>query len=183
MTSTPRIPALAPQQWDAATTELLSTMATHGTAINMFRTLANHPDLLRRWMVFTNHIILKSTLAPRVRELLILRTGFLCGSDYEWGVHTIMARRSGMNNDDFRAIQAGPTTAALDEKERLLLQATDELHKDQFITDETWQRLSAYFDTRQLMDIVFTVGQYSLVSMMLKTFGVQRDPGLPGFEL
>lgn len=181
--STPRIPALPPQQWDAATTKLLAPMVARGSDLNVFRTLANHPDLLRRWMVFTNHVMFKSTLPQRVRELLILRVGFLCGSEYEWGVHAMMARQSGMSDEDLRAIQAGPGSTALNESERLLMQATDELHNDNFVTEAAWQGLSAHFDTRQMMDIVFTVGQYKLVSMMLNTFGVQPDPGLPGFEL
>ena len=181
--SAPRIPALAPQQWDVATTQLLAPMLSHGTDLNVFRTLANHPDLLRRWMVFTNHVMFKSTLPQRVRELLILRIGFLCGSEYEWGVHAVMARKSGMTDEDFRAIQAGPGTVGIDESERMLLQATDELHNDNLITDATWQALSAHFDIRQMMDIVFTVGQYKLVSMMLNTFGVQLDSGLPGFQI
>jgi alkylhydroperoxidase family enzyme len=61
------------------------------------------------------------------------------------------------------------------------LQAVDELHRDAFITDETWQALSARYDTQQLLDVVFTVGQYNLVSMALNTLGVQLDQGLTGF--
>jgi hypothetical protein len=30
------------------------------------------------------------------------------------------------------------------------------------------------------MDLVFTVGQYVMTCMALKTFGVQREPGVPG---
>jgi hypothetical protein len=49
------------------------------------------------------------------------------------------------------------------------------------VSDATWQALSARYDARQLLDLVFTVGQYTLVSMALNTLGVQRDPGVPGF--
>ena len=179
--STPRIPALTPEQWDAPATELLSNMAIHGGDLNVFRTLANHPDLLRRWMVFTNHVMFKSTLAERMRQLIILRIGYLCNSEYQWGVHAKMARTAGVTERDLHAIQIGPSAPELDETERLLLQATDELYNDDIIADETWRGLSARFNKRQLMDIVFTVGQYNLVSMMLNTFGVQLDAGLEGF--
>jgi len=63
----------------------------------------------------------------------------------------------------------------------LLLRATDELHKDAHISDATWQGLSKQYDKKQLMDVVFTVGQYNLVSMALNTLGVQLDGGLPTF--
>ena len=51
------------------------------------------------------------------------------------------------------------------------------------VSDETWSRLTEYFSTEQLMDIVFTVGQYNLVSMALNSFGVQLDEGLPGWDV
>ena len=64
-----------------------------------------------------------------------------------------------------------------------MLQAADELHAEAHVSNETWKGLANYFDTQQLMDIVFTVGQYNLVSMALNSFGVQLDEGLPGWEV
>ena len=63
------------------------------------------------------------------------------------------------------------------------MQAVDELHGDSYVSNETWLNLSDYFNTKQLMDIVFTVGQYNLVSMALNSFGVQLDEGLPGWDV
>jgi hypothetical protein len=64
----------------------------------------------------------------------------------------------------------------------LLVRATDELHADACLSDATWQALSATYNQQQLMDLVFTVGQYNLVSMALNSFGVQLDDDLEGFE-
>jgi alkylhydroperoxidase family enzyme len=63
----------------------------------------------------------------------------------------------------------------------LLLRAVDELHDDACITDATWNSLSKVYSTQQMMDLVFTIGQYNLVSMALNSFGVQLDEGLVGF--
>ena len=49
--------------------------------------------------------------------------------------------------------------------------------------DETWTALAERWSVEQLMDLVFTVGQYVLVSMALNTFGVQPDEGLPGWDV
>ena len=57
------------------------------------------------------------------------------------------------------------------------MRASDELHADQFITDATWTELKGHFSDKQCMDVVFTTGQYTQVSMMLNTFGVQLDQG------
>ena len=61
------------------------------------------------------------------------------------------------------------------------MRATDELHADAFISNATWAALAAHLDTQQLMDLIFTVGQYNLVSMALNSLGVQPEPGLPAF--
>jgi hypothetical protein len=63
------------------------------------------------------------------------------------------------------------------------MQATDELHSDCHISDTTWSALEGHLDKKQLMDLVFTVGQYNLVSMALNTLGVQLDEGLPDWDL
>ena len=60
----------------------------------------------------------------------------------------------------------------------MLLRAADELHDDQFITDATWKELRSHFTEKQCMDVVFTAAQYTQVSMLLNTFGVQLDDGL-----
>ena len=143
----------------------------------------HHPDLLRRWLVFGNHVLGKSTLPAREREIVILRIGYLCRAGYEWGQHVLIGREVGLSDDEIRRIKAGPAADGWSELDRLLLQATDELHGDAHIADTTWAGLERHLSRKQLMDLVFTVGQYNLVSMALNTFGVQPDPGLPGFEV
>ncbi|HEY8492564.1 MAG TPA: carboxymuconolactone decarboxylase family protein, partial [Myxococcota bacterium] len=64
--------------------------------------------------------------------------------------------------------------------DRALLRAVDELHGDAFVSDPTWAALTRHFSTQQILDLIFAVGQYQLVSMALNTLGVQPDsPGLP----
>jgi len=149
--------------------------------LNIFATLAHHPQLLRRWLVFANHVLGKSTLPARERELVILRIGWLCRAEYEWAQHAVIGERMGLSDEEMRRIAEGPEAPGWGPVDRALLRATDELHADAFISDETWSALSRCFDTQQLMDLVFTVGQYNLVSMVLNTLGVQLDPGIEGF--
>ena len=77
MVTEPRIPPLDINNLDADAATILQPMIDAGRPWNIFLTLAKHPDLAKRWLVFSNHVLFKSTLPPRERELAILRIGWL----------------------------------------------------------------------------------------------------------
>ena len=92
----PRIAPLPLAEWEPELRARFERPGGLGQVLNVMKTLANHPGLLRRWVVFANHFLFKSTLTPRDREILILRTGWLAGCAYEWGQHlTIAATQAG----------------------------------------------------------------------------------------
>ena len=179
--ATPRLEPIQPEDWTEEIKKTLQPNVEKGTVFNIFKTLSHHPDLFRRWLVFGNHVLFKSTLPARERELIILRIGWLCEAEYEWAQHVLIGKEAGLTAEEIDRIKAGPNARGWSEADKLLLQATDELRKDAFITDATWNGLCRHFDTKQLMDVVFAVGQYNLVSMALNTLGVQLDEGLEGF--
>ena len=78
-------------------------------------------------------------------------------------------------------MKAGPEAEGWAPFDAALVRAADELHEDSFISNATWDALSERFDTQQLIDAIFAVGQYHLVSMALNTLGVQLDEGVSGF--
>jgi 4-carboxymuconolactone decarboxylase len=178
---TPRVAPLPAEEWPAEAVELLPKAQMHGRTLNIFKTLAHHPRLLKRWMVFGNHVLFRSTLPPRDRELVILRIGWLCQSEYEWGQHVIIGKQAGLTEEEIERIKQEPDRAGWNEFDAALVHAVDELHEDACITDATWQVLSARYNTQQMMDLIFAVGQYNLVSMVLNSLGVQLDEGIPGF--
>ena len=152
-----------------------------GPAVNIFRTLAQYPKLMKRWLVFANHVLFKSSLPARDRELVILRTGWLCRAEYEWGQHVLIGKAVGITEEEIERITSGPDAAGWSPFDTALLRAADELHADYGMRDETWNELAERYSTEQLMDLVFAIGQYTLVSMALNAFGVQLDPGVEGF--
>ena len=176
-----RVPPLPEAERDDEVREILQATTMGGRVLNIFQTLARHPKLLKRWLVFGNHVLFKSTLSPRERELLILRTGWNCRAEYEWGQHVVIGKQVGISEPEIERITRGPDAAGWDPHEAALLRAADELHRDSRVGDATWSVLSARYNTQQLIDLVFTVGQYTLVSMALNTLGVQLDDGIPGF--
>jgi len=181
--SEPRIHPQKESEWDEDTRKLIEGFKkiTKGPVTNIMATLANYSKLYNRWRVFGNHILFKSSLPPRDREILILRIGWLCQAEYEWGQHVIIGQRAGLNDEEIIQIIEGPNAEGWDSFEATLLRAVDELYIDSFITDTTWQKLSTKYNKHQLMDLVFTVGQYNLVSMVLNTLGIQLEDDVDGF--
>jgi 4-carboxymuconolactone decarboxylase len=177
--SQPRVPPIRDESDLDEEARALLGGTSLGPAVNIFRTFIRHPKLFKRWLVFANHILFKSTIPARDREILILRTGWRCRAEYEWGQHVIIGRAAGLTDEEILRITEDP--AGWDPFEAALIRAADELHDDDIVSDETWAALSEHYSTQQLMDVVFTVGQYTLVSMTLNSFGVQLDTGVPGF--
>jgi 4-carboxymuconolactone decarboxylase len=175
--ATPRIAVTTEDDWDDETRGLLDLTGR----LNVFRTLAHHPKLMKRWLVFGSHVLNKSTLPARERELAILRVGWRCDSEYEFGQHTVIGLRAGLTEDEVRRVTLPVAQGAWDDSDAALLRAVDELVDDRRIADPTWATLTERWTTQQLMDLVFAVGQYVLTCMALRTFDVPLDAGTPGF--
>ncbi len=180
--TSPRIPPLSADQQDDQARDLLGGAVAEGSpASNIFATLVRHPGLFRRWLPFGGKL-LAGKLPARDREMLILRTGWLCRSEYEWGQHVLLGRSAGLDDGDIDRIMTGPDTPGWSPFDATLLRAADELHDDGHITDATWAALAERYDERQLIEVPMVVGHYHLVSFTLNSLGVQREAGVPGFD-
>jgi len=93
----------------------------------------------------------------------------------------VIGKQAGLNDDEIKRITEGPDAPGWNPFDATLLRAVDELYTDAFISDTTWKKLSERYDTHQLLDLIFTVGQYNAVSMALNTLGVPLDEGIQGF--
>lgn len=174
----PRIAPLPVTERSPDVAELLSRLPGGPAPLNIFTTLARHPQLLQSWLKFGGHVLGKNnTLSPRARELLILRTGHLCGCAYEFHQHRALALAAGLTEDEISSI-AGDGSQ-LSGVEADLLTAADELYDQRRISDATWQRLASALSEQQLLDLLFTVGQYTLVALVLNSIEIQLEDSGP----
>jgi 4-carboxymuconolactone decarboxylase len=174
----PRIAAVPDDTFTPDQKEVVASFLKSGPMLNVFRTLLNAPKAARGFFPWANYVLSRrNDLPAREREIVILRIGFLCKSGYEWTQHTEIARNSGLSEDEIARIKVGAAAPGWSAGEAALLEASDELHKDHFISNATWTALRNNFSEKQCMDVVFTAGQYTQVSMILNTFGVQLDEG------
>jgi alkylhydroperoxidase family enzyme len=178
----PRIPPVTLADADPDTRALLERLSRvrgdDAAVLNVFGTIAHHPTLLREWLKFATYALTKSSLDPRTRELVVLRVGWRCDAPYEWGQHVVVGRTVGLRDEDVHRVAAGPDAEGWTPAEAAALRATDELHDRSTVTDRTWAALTEHFDPQQILDLVFLVGNYHLVSFALNACRVQRDDGV-----
>jgi 4-carboxymuconolactone decarboxylase len=174
-----RIPMRELAAMPAEERAIVEKNAMGGRVFNIFKVLAHHPQLVKRWTPFAGHVLSKQTLPFRDRELLILRIGWLNQAEYEFAQHELIAKRGGLSDADIERLKQGPGVAGWSEHEAALLQLADDLYEHSVVSDATWATLAAKYSTEQLMDAVFTVGQYNMISWALNSFGVPLDDFLP----
>lgn len=171
-----RVPPLPADQWDDEVEHALSSMSAERRnpegAGNLVATLVRHPKLTRAFLRLNFHLLYSSTLPDRLRELAVLRVAHRRNCEYEWRHHVNMGLEAGLTDDVIDGIQRGE---AVDELDRAVLAAVDELEDTSEISDATWATLSTHLDERQRMDLVFTIGCYGALAMAINTFGVEPD--------
>lgn len=144
---------------------------------NVFTTLARHPGLFRRWLVFAGGLMPGGRLPREETELAILRVARNTGCAYEWDHHERIGRRAGLTAEEIERVRAETEPAAQwNGRKGLVLQAADALHADGAIGDALWAELAAAFDERELIELCLLVGHYEMLAMTLTTLRVQLDP-------
>jgi 4-carboxymuconolactone decarboxylase len=174
----PRIQGIPDDQLTDEQKVLLEPLIYEGKLFNFFRTMIRMPKALTAFVPWNRYILSRrNPLSPRDREIVILRTGFLCKSGYEWAQHEVFGVAAGLTASDCKRIKAGADTPGWSAAEAALIRATDESVNDHFITDASWTTLRAHFSEEQCMHVVLTAGVYTQMSMLLNSFGIQLDEG------
>jgi AhpD family alkylhydroperoxidase len=172
-----RIAPLPEDEWDDRSRAALAVMLPERRlnprgAGNALSTMVRHPDLVGSFLHFNKHLLLNSTVPPRLRELAILRVARRRDCAYEATHHTHMAGKLGLSAEEIEAAAEGKAT---DELDAAVLAAVDELDVDSRVSDRTWATLCAHLDEHQRMDLVFTIGAYCMLAMAFNTFGVTLE--------
>jgi alkylhydroperoxidase family enzyme len=172
----PRIAPAVPPFAEPVAAALSVIMPPGVPPLALFTTLARNERVFLR--VMAGGLLDRGSISLREREIVIDRTCFRCGSEYEWGVHVaFFGPRAGFSEADVRALcAADPTTAPLPSRERLLLRLCDELHDRASVSDALWSELSAEWRAEQLVELVALAGYYHLISFLTNAFQLAPEP-------
>ncbi|HEY7137604.1 MAG TPA: carboxymuconolactone decarboxylase family protein [Acidimicrobiia bacterium] len=187
----PRLPSLPIEQWsDEARAALRSAFpasvadrflsgapdAPH--VPNAIGTFMYHPRLAGPFLTYNATLLADPALGHRARELLVLRVAARTSSTYEWEQHVRLAPRYGVTDEEIDAIAGRAAAHEWGMLDADLLVAADQLVDHYRVDDDTWQRLAAGLDARQLVELLFVVGTYTCLAMAFNSLGLELDPDL-----
>lgn len=150
-------------------------VATGGGPPHVFTTLARHRRLFRRWLWFAGALMPGGLLPRADTELVILRVAENCGCEYERRQHERLARLAGLSADQVERVRQGPEADGWTQRQRRLLRAVDQLHRDRTISAELWSELSQELSERELIELCMLTGHYEMLAMTLNALAVEPD--------
>lgn len=148
--------------------------------LNVFRVLLNHPRVARVVNDLLSTLLFDSKLDTRLRELIIMRIGWLTGSDYEWTQHWRVARLMGVDAEDLLAVREGPQHPRFGSAESAVLAATDETVKDGSVSAATWDACAQAlgWDTEKLIELIAAIGTWRMIAALLESLEVPLEDGV-----
>jgi 4-carboxymuconolactone decarboxylase len=145
--------------------------------LKLFRTVAHNPHILDKLRSTGSYLLNFGTVDPLEREIVIHRTCARCGSEYEWGVHTLYyGARLGLSEEQIRAtVRGGPHDPLWTPRQQLLIHLVDELHDTATVSDELWEEIREVWTPAQLVELLCLVGQYHTVSYFTNALRVDHE--------
>ncbi len=179
--TTPRIPLLPLAEAKAAADE--AAVPDYMAELSIFQVLLNHPPLARAINDLLATMLWHGDLEPRLRELVIMRIGWLTGCDYEWTQHWRVASRLGVTPDDLVAVRDWQSYAGFGAAERAVLAATDDVVRDGVISERSWVACASELNggATVLLELVTAIGAWRMVASLLQSLAVPLEQGVSGW--
>ena len=145
----------------------------------VFRALLAHEELAAKVNGLLHQLLWNGVLDPRWRELLILRIGWVRGSDYEWTQHWRVARLLDIPEEDLLAVRDWRSSRCFDRGDRAVLAATDETLDSGSISAATWAEIEAVIDDpRARIELVIAIANWSMFAQLLGSLQIPLEAGV-----
>ena len=137
--------------------------ARRGRVINVYRLLLHSPPLAETWFDHNNAVRWDTGLDGRLREMVIIRVGYLTHARYILGQHVPkLALGEGLTLPECEALQDWQGSSLFKERDRVVLAYTDAMTRDIEVPDGVFEPLREYFDDRQIVELTVLIGTYAM---------------------
>jgi alkylhydroperoxidase family enzyme len=149
--------------------------ARGGQIINLHLTLGNAPKLAKASQAMA-HALRYDGVTPRIiRELTIMRTAQIVGSDYELNQHHGMALASGLSEAQVAAIATWQGSKLFDEKQRAVLGYVEEVAHGGEVSDATFAAVQKFFNPAEIVELSLTIGSYYGTGLVTKALRIKVE--------
>ena len=182
-----RIPNITPAEWTDKLLDIFEFMEgpearVKGPKYNAVKALIHAPEVSLASMRFHKALTQSQGLAPRLKELVILRVLWLNRAEYQWSQHLLISSRYGFGIGDYTAIKTGTVSQEWSELEALAIEAVDQLEKVGNIDDALWSGLVQRLNNGQILELLYLVGGFKMVAWIFNAIRLDLDPGMQGFS-
>jgi alkylhydroperoxidase family enzyme len=143
---------------------------------NIFRTLANAPNLFRRFNALGGELRNGTQLDPKLRELALMTVGRLTEAEYEFVHHWNISLQVGIRREQLEHLADFETSPQFNHQERAIMQYAVEATRDVTVSDATFEALRGFLDNRRVMELVMNVAFYNAVVRILVPCKVELEP-------
>ena len=174
-----RLPPLQPESMTEEQRAVYQEIRSgpHGRVGGPYPAWLNSPELARRARALSEFIRFRSSLPAKLLELAILITGRHWKADYEFYAHAKLARKAGLEAPIIAALAAGRRPDFTDTDQEAVYALCTELFETNRVSEESYQRAVEAFGLTAVVELIGTIGYYSLVCMTLNTFQIGLPPG------
>lgn len=154
-------------------------MAARRTQSEAFRTLANNPGVARVAYSQLIQLLENNKFDTRLRELMIIRVGWVTGSAYEWTNHWRVATTAGIPPEDILAVRDWRSATRLTPADKAILAATDECLAGKSISDAAWAEVAKHVaDPGQQVEFIIAMGNWMMFSLLFRNLRIPLDEGV-----
>lgn len=151
-------------------------LANAMSKLNVVRALLQNPAIAAAQSHLAGALMASKTLNPRLRELVILRTGWRTKSEYEFCQHVGIARQLHMGNEEILGVRDPAHCNAFSEADRAVIAMADELNDSCEVSEKTWSVLERFFSPAELVELILVAGFWRMMAGFLKTARIPLDP-------
>lgn len=174
---TSRVPMVSPEIAQAV--GAAAGLPPHRTGSTAFRVVANNPGVTKVAFSQLTQLLEHNTLEFRLRELMIMRIGWVTGSGYEWTQHWHIAVKGGIPAEDVLAVRDWRNSARLTAADRAILAATDACLEGGSISDAAWAEVARHIpDPAQQVEFVVAMGNWLAFSMLFRNLRIPLADGI-----
>ncbi len=148
-----------------------------GSLINVYRLLLNNPAIAETWFQHLNAVRWKTGLSGRLREILIIRIGWMLKIAYIMRQHIPkLALADGLDLADCAALQEEGLSERFSEAERAAMAYCQAMTRDVHVPDDIFAELARFYSPAEILDISVLVGAYNMHARVLAALDLDLEP-------